>query len=196
MFRKNNRFLFFTLLFVIISLFFIVQQSYSQSPDLGDVNEDNAIDIVDALLTAQYYVGLPVSTFIPDAADVDAGGTINIVDALLIAQFYVGLISQFPGQVTAGMEVVKSDIERNMNPQLEDGELDSVVNGNNNFGFDFFRVIKDDPENLFFFRPSVYRMLLPCVMPVPMEIRQRKLPLSCISTSRRTGFIMPLIPWT
>lgn len=49
---------------------------------LGDVNEDGTIDIVDALLTAQYYVGLDVS----------------IVDALLIAQYYVGLIDTFPAQ--------------------------------------------------------------------------------------------------
>jgi endoglucanase len=62
---------------------------------LGDVNNSNTIDIVDALLVAQYYVGLNPSNFNPDAADVNCNGNIDIVDALLIAQYYVGLISEF-----------------------------------------------------------------------------------------------------
>ncbi|MBN1699104.1 MAG: hypothetical protein JW881_16410 [Spirochaetales bacterium] len=59
----------------------------------GDVNSSGTIDIVDALLTAQYYVGLPVSNFNTAAADVTGNGTIDIVDALRIAQCYVGLIT-------------------------------------------------------------------------------------------------------
>ncbi|MBN2441404.1 MAG: hypothetical protein JXJ04_08655 [Spirochaetales bacterium] len=55
----------------------------------GDVNGDGSIDIIDALLTAQYYVGLNPQNFIPGAADVDSDGSITIVDALLIAQYYV-----------------------------------------------------------------------------------------------------------
>ncbi|MEJ2051481.1 MAG: dockerin type I domain-containing protein [Calditrichota bacterium] len=78
---------------------------------LGDVNGDGAIDIVDALLTAQfyvgldpanfipltaqYYVGLDPANFIPGNADVNCDGSIDIVDALLVAQYYVGLLSQF-----------------------------------------------------------------------------------------------------
>jgi len=60
---------------------------------LGDVNGNGSIDIVDALLVAQYYVGIIPSIFEECAADVTGDGTINIVDALLIAQCYVGLIS-------------------------------------------------------------------------------------------------------
>jgi alpha-galactosidase len=63
---------------------------------LGDVNGNGTIDIVDALLIAQYYVGLNPSGFNPSAADVNCSGSIDIVDALLIAQLYVGLISVFP----------------------------------------------------------------------------------------------------
>jgi hypothetical protein len=63
--------------------------------ELGDVNGDNAIDIVDALLTAQYYVGLDPNDFDPSAADTDCNGNINIIDALLIAQYYVNLITEF-----------------------------------------------------------------------------------------------------
>ncbi|MBN2444135.1 MAG: IPT/TIG domain-containing protein, partial [Spirochaetales bacterium] len=43
---------------------------------LGDVNDDGLIDIVDALLVSQKYVGLETSVFISDAADVDGNGTI------------------------------------------------------------------------------------------------------------------------
>jgi hypothetical protein len=60
----------------------------------GDVNGDDGVDIVDALLVAQYYVGL-ITTIDEDAADVNCDGGIDIVDALLIAQYYVGLISEF-----------------------------------------------------------------------------------------------------
>ncbi|MBN2532997.1 MAG: dockerin type I repeat-containing protein [Spirochaetales bacterium] len=62
---------------------------------LGDVDSDGAITIVDALLVAQYYVGIDPANFNPDAGDVDCNGSIDIIDALLIAQYYVGLISNF-----------------------------------------------------------------------------------------------------
>ncbi|MBN1575505.1 MAG: hypothetical protein JW913_03080, partial [Chitinispirillaceae bacterium] len=61
----------------------------------GDVNGDGGIDIVDALLIAQYYVGLDPAGFIPGNADVNCDGSIDIVDALLVAQYYVGLIQSF-----------------------------------------------------------------------------------------------------
>jgi hypothetical protein len=61
----------------------------------GDVNNDGSIDIVDALLVAQYYVGLNPGNFDPGNADTNCDGSIDIVDALLIAQYYVGLISGF-----------------------------------------------------------------------------------------------------
>jgi hypothetical protein len=62
----------------------------------GDVNNSGAVDIVDALLIAQYYVGLNPANFNSALADVNCSGGIDIVDALLIAQRYVGLISTFP----------------------------------------------------------------------------------------------------
>jgi len=65
---------------------------------LGDVNGDESITIVDALLTAQFYVGITPVVFDESVADVDASGLINIVDALLMAQYYVGIITEFPGQ--------------------------------------------------------------------------------------------------
>jgi pectate lyase len=62
----------------------------------GDVNANGTIDIVDALLIAQYYVGLNPGQFNAGYADVNCSGGIDIVDALLVAQYYVGLISTFP----------------------------------------------------------------------------------------------------
>jgi hypothetical protein len=62
---------------------------------LGDTNGDGSIDVIDALLTAQYYVDLNPANFIPGNADTNCDGAINIVDALLIAQYYVDLIDGF-----------------------------------------------------------------------------------------------------
>lgn len=62
---------------------------------LGDVNTDGAIDIIDALLIAQYYVGLNPAGFDASRADVNCDGGVDIVDALLVAQYYVGLVTSF-----------------------------------------------------------------------------------------------------
>jgi beta-glucosidase len=69
----------------------------TQAPgtNLGDVNNDGSINIVDALLAAQFYVGLNPANFDQSRADVNCSGNIDIVDALLIAQYYVGLIDKF-----------------------------------------------------------------------------------------------------
>ena len=61
----------------------------------GDVDRDGGIDIIDALLVAQYYVNLNPANFFPAQADVNRSGDITIIDALLIAQYYVGLIHDF-----------------------------------------------------------------------------------------------------
>jgi endoglucanase len=66
----------------------------------GDVNGDNTVTIVDALLIAQYYVGLNPASFNSAVADVNCDGSITIVDALVIAQYYVGLVSSFPCAAT------------------------------------------------------------------------------------------------
>lgn len=145
------------LIIMIILLIFSSFSLHAQTtPRYGDVNNDGSIDIVDALMTAQYYVGLIMTFAFPEAADVDGNGTINIVDALMIAQYYVGLISEFPVQQTlAGMEVVKSDLKRNPEPQPAAGELEAVVDGNNQFAFDCYREIKGQDGNLFFSPVSI-----------------------------------------
>ncbi len=62
----------------------------------GDANGSGTVDIVDALLIAQYYVGLNPQVFIAANADTNCSAGIDIVDALLVAQYYVGLITSFP----------------------------------------------------------------------------------------------------
>ena len=64
--------------------------------EYGDINADGVVDIVDALLTAQYYVGLNIPGFHAEVADVNLDGLIDIVESLLIAQYYVGQIDQLP----------------------------------------------------------------------------------------------------
>ena len=72
----------------------------------GDVNTDGAADIVDALLIAQYYVGLNPSNFDSTVADVNDDSAIDIVDALLVAQLYVELIDELPGCASQPAETV------------------------------------------------------------------------------------------
>jgi hypothetical protein len=62
---------------------------------LGDANGDGQINIIDALVIAQAYVGLEPTPFLPENADTDCNGKIDIVDALMVAQYYVDLISGF-----------------------------------------------------------------------------------------------------
>lgn len=68
----------------------------SSIPDLGDVNNDGNINIIDALMISQYYVGDIPDNFDETKADVDSSGSINIIDALLVSQYYVGKINAFP----------------------------------------------------------------------------------------------------
>ncbi|MBN2441402.1 MAG: hypothetical protein JXJ04_08645 [Spirochaetales bacterium] len=62
----------------------------------GDVNIDSFIDIVDALLIAQFYVGAYPEGFVEVNGDVNHDNTADIVDALLVARYYVGLEDILP----------------------------------------------------------------------------------------------------
>jgi len=80
-------------LLILVSLGSALLTVNSQTVTIGDVNNDGAINIVDALMTAQYTVGLIPPGFNTSAADTNCDSMINIVDALKIAQYYVGLIT-------------------------------------------------------------------------------------------------------
>ncbi len=79
----------------IVILLMLAAIGQASAATLGDVNNDSGVTIVDALLIAQYYVGLNPSGFNAASADVNCSGGIDIVDALLVAQYYVGLVGSF-----------------------------------------------------------------------------------------------------
>ena len=57
----------------------------------GDVNENDRVDIGDAMFIAQYDVGnRDASTMNLDVADTNVNGRVDIGDAMFIAQFDVG----------------------------------------------------------------------------------------------------------
>ncbi|MBN1697615.1 MAG: hypothetical protein JW881_08890 [Spirochaetales bacterium] len=85
---KNKLSLFFILFFVIMGT------SFSFCAECGDADDNERVDIVDALHIARYYVGLEEELAAPDAADVNNDDTIDIRDALLVAQYYVGSIDK------------------------------------------------------------------------------------------------------
>ena len=64
--------------------------------DLGDVNGDGEVTVVDAALVLQYEAGLIDSLPCLDAADVNGDGTVDVEDAGLILQFVAGVIGSLP----------------------------------------------------------------------------------------------------
>ena len=64
---------------------------------LGDVNGDEEISVLDAMLVAQYIVGdIDETGMNTSVADVNGDEEISVLDAMLIAQFIVGDIEEFP----------------------------------------------------------------------------------------------------
>jgi lysophospholipase L1-like esterase len=92
---KRSRNILFSLILTCVCLFDanvgLIAVPPSQTCNLGDVNSDNDVNIVDALLIAQYYVGMNPSNFNQSKADINSDAKVDIVDALLVAQVYVGL---------------------------------------------------------------------------------------------------------
>jgi surface protein len=58
----------------------------------GDVDGDGVVDLADAVLVINHYVGKPVAKFNEKAADVDGDGVIDLADAVRIINFYVGKV--------------------------------------------------------------------------------------------------------
>jgi len=96
---------FFMLLFYALIMFYAIPNSFAL---LCDVNDDSSINIIDALMIAQYYVDLTPAGFIADNADVDCNNSINIIDALIVARCYVGLVP-CPTECTGKWEQAKYD---------------------------------------------------------------------------------------
>lgn len=77
-------------LIVILLFLFCISQAFTVT--CGDVNSDATVDIIDALLIAQDYVGQGILS--ETVADVNGDGSVDIIDALLVAQYYVGIVEQ------------------------------------------------------------------------------------------------------
>jgi hypothetical protein len=109
---------------IVIVIFLFSASGICFSQDLGDVNNSGEIDIIDALMIAQYYVGLNPSGFVSSAADADCSGDIDIVDALLVAQYYVGLVPELvcPGDTPESTPQVTAE-PGTPGPTTEPGEL-------------------------------------------------------------------------
>lgn len=67
----------------------------------GDVDGDGVVDLADAVLVINYYVGKPVGKFMAKAADVDGDGSIDLADAVKIINFYVGKVPKLSPQAPA-----------------------------------------------------------------------------------------------
>jgi len=62
----------------------------------GDADGNGSVDIGDALLIAEYDVGLKSSSQLPgfNACDVNKDGVVDLCDALMIAEYDVGLVQK------------------------------------------------------------------------------------------------------
>ena len=61
-----------------------------KAPVLGDVNDDGAIDIADAVCIVNHIVGKATPVFVEAAADVNNDGDIDIADAVRVVNLIVG----------------------------------------------------------------------------------------------------------
>lgn len=89
---------------------------------VGDVNADGEISIIDTVLIQQHIAGMNPGQFNEALADVDRSGSVSIVDSVLISRFIAGLIR--------GPEVAINNITTNnstVTAQLENtGDLGTV----------------------------------------------------------------------
>ena len=69
---------------------------------LGDVNDQGAINIVDSLLVAKYYVNIKPAGCDAPVVDANLDDVVNIINALLIARYYVGLKTELPEEKPCG----------------------------------------------------------------------------------------------
>ena len=70
-------------------------------PDVkyGDVNNDGTVDVSDAMLVCQIYLGNVTPTDAQKlAANVNGDDAVDVSDAMMICQFYLGNITEFPAE--------------------------------------------------------------------------------------------------
>lgn len=70
-------------------------------PDVkyGDMNNDGTVDVSDAMMVCQIYLGNATPSDAQKlAADVSGDGKVDVSDAMMICQFYLGNITEFPAE--------------------------------------------------------------------------------------------------
>ena len=70
----------------------IITGSFTKDIKKGDVNDDGAVDIADAVCIVNHIVGKANSTFVEAAADVNGDGVVDIADAVKIVNLVVGKV--------------------------------------------------------------------------------------------------------
>ena len=82
--------------FICFILVLITLTTTLSAQAIGDSNNDGAVDIVDALIVAQYFVGLSPSGFIVSVSDVNDDGAVDIADSIYLLQHLFGSGSDLP----------------------------------------------------------------------------------------------------
>ncbi len=99
-----------TLILLSTFIFLLLFASPASAVTLGDVTENNAINVQDVVLVMQHILGTADPALTASqraAADVNSDNAINVQDANLIMQYVLGLIDEFPGEApVADVEVV------------------------------------------------------------------------------------------
>ncbi|MBN2736030.1 MAG: hypothetical protein JXR70_03555 [Spirochaetales bacterium] len=99
-----------TLFLIFVSSLILLtgtSQVFAADALCGDVDANGRVNIVDALLAAQIYVGFDIE-YEKCWTDVDGDDKITILDALFIAQYYIGLIKEFKGCQDCGSQPTPS----------------------------------------------------------------------------------------
>lgn len=164
-FKDQSRLRLMVLLLIVTILVFIFSNISFSAPgiDLGDVNEDGEINVLDAILVMDYTIGLQNLTGDQlEAADVNRDGRVNVQDATMIMQYVLRIgdadkvitsvedveitVSygteldkiDFPGRVKATMH---DETERQVNVEWEDKsspEYESLTPGDYMFKGELF----------------------------------------------------------
>jgi hypothetical protein len=88
---REKRGVLLTGILILFSSLFCLSAS-GHSTIRGDINGDGVVDMVDAMLIAQYAGGMNPDNFNADAADINTDGKTDDEDAILAAQYGIILV--------------------------------------------------------------------------------------------------------
>lgn len=147
--KKSLRLIILTIISIII-----FSNGLVTAATLGDLNNDETIDIKDCVLMRRYILRI-TDDIIIDAANLDDNNEINIADLSLLRRYVLGLISSFPGSSggdNEGFYVENGKLyDANGNVFIMRGinhahtwfkdQLDTVLRGISNTGSNVVRIV-------------------------------------------------------